>query len=251
MVHSCGELTGTVLVYIGVVLLRRNLPCVALYLLSRPIVASSPLRRTRTTEEFMVLLLATLAMQVAAAAAVANDASCSTSLAFVRPASSEALRNFLLGTWRLRKAMTYNAGGISGRFDGDATFADVSTDNSLVTFTESGRFTASAGSYSAGMDPVDMRNQLLYDFREPNEVSVFFDEAGTLTTSDSDVDLSQMRFLHTLGIGPTYEISEHSEGEVVYRGELEIETSNAFMLSWQATGPQVDGQIISLFTRDD
>ena len=61
-------------------------------------------------------------------------------VSFVRPSNGDSLRRFLLGRWKVRRVTQYKMGGISGRFEGEAEFAEVPLDDGrrLVRYTESG-----------------------------------------------------------------------------------------------------------------
>ena len=87
--------------------------------------------------------------------------------AFKRPTTCATLMRYLLGPWRLRKAMTYDVGGISGRFDGEAEWTVLPHDSrTLLAYSETGRFRPVSGQLSSvdATDTLETRNQLIYDF---------------------------------------------------------------------------------------
>ena len=50
-------------------------------------------------------------------------------IAFSRPMTNEALRTYMLGRWRVKRATKYTRGGISGRFQGAAEFSPLRNDD--------------------------------------------------------------------------------------------------------------------------
>lgn len=178
--------------------------------------------------------------------------------AYPRPATAEALRAYLLGSWTVKKATTYTRGGISGRFDGEAAFRleDYAGDaagaaaearrRTQVRYTEHGTF-AAAG--KGGME-LRTRNAQLYDFGDPSKLDVFFvdpDEAAGEEGSGGRP--ASARYLHSVDPA-TLAMTEEDDGMGnVYRGTLDIAAADAFLLSWEVTGPSKEGSIISMFSR--
>tara|TARA_B110001452_G_scaffold215242_1_gene186395 strand:+ start:600 stop:1298 length:699 start_codon:yes stop_codon:yes gene_type:complete len=167
---------------------------------------------------------------------------------FRRPATTEELRKYLLGSWRLRKATTYNSGGISGRFDGRGSFADFShPTRALVCYSEEGIFQPTVDQLPSS-ETLETRNQLMYDFSDPGgRVDVFYDDPSQADRSPEAV-VSNLRFLHSLHVG-TLVLTEHADGPDTYTGKLDIEAPHAFLTTWAVTGASTAGQIVSMYTR--
>ena len=73
---------------------------------------------------------------------IAATCTVAQSVAFVQPTSSDAYRKYFLGDWKLRKKLIYTSGGLSGTFDGNATFRplDVRAPR-LISYVETGMYT--------------------------------------------------------------------------------------------------------------
>ena len=173
-------------------------------------------------------------------------------LPYKSPATAEELRSYLLGDWTLKKAMAYKLGGVSGRFEGVATFRNLHlpSPHEVVAFSESGTFTG------LGDDPqqLDTRNALLYDFTECYRragapVAVLFDESEDRRAESAEALLAAARPLHTIEPGSLV-LSEHTDAlGTVWQGALEIEASDAFLLSWEGRGDAMEASILSFFSR--
>ena len=90
-----------------------------------------------------------------------------------RPRTANALRDYWRGSWRLTKQMTYERGGISGTFNGRATFAPLDQGNSSTWLAY-----ADSGVATLGDDTLEARNSLLYECSSADEIRCFFDDAG-------------------------------------------------------------------------
>lgn len=169
--------------------------------------------------------------------------------AFLRPTTAEGLRSYLLGAWTLRKATTYKAGGLSGRLEGEATFANMPhPTRELVRYSECGTFAAARG--KAGGAQLEARNAQLYDFsaREAPRVDVFYD-APSAAPRGAEEAAAAARFLYSIEPA-SLELTEQDDGAGnVYTGTLEIAAADAFLVSWEVAGPSKEGSIISMFTR--
>ena len=161
------------------------------------------------------------------------------------PACTGSLYNYLLGRWQLRKTLEYNRGGLSGSFDGVATFAPLQHEERLLlAFEEHGRFVADA----APAQRLDATHRLLYDFSSPQRATVYFDESRDDRSVASI--LRSARYFHSLQPGPSWAIEEHPCGPDVYRGELDFgDAPDAFELTWRVTGPRKEGRIRARFDR--
>ena len=167
---------------------------------------------------------------------------------FRRPSTSEELRKYLLGSWRLRKATTFNSGGISGRFDGKSSFANFAhPTRSLVSYSEEGTFQPIVDQLPSS-EMLETRNQLMYDFSDPSgRVDVFYDDPSQADRSPEAV-VSNLRFLHSLHVD-TLMLTEHADGPDTYTGKVDIEAQHAFLTTWAVAGASTAGQIVSMYTR--
>lgn len=194
--------------------------------------------------------------------------------AFVPPASVEGFRSFLVGQWTLRKVFTFKTGGLSGRFEGTATFMPFAP--LLLSYNESGSFTPD----KEDAESRDTRNSLIYGCSTTVEqIDVFFDQADSM--DDADEIMKQAKFLYSLSPTEpgTLVIESTADGSDTYSGALEISAADAyaspfskqrpavcrlrcaadsrlassrfcsFLLTWRVQGPQQDGTILSLFSR--
>ena len=163
---------------------------------------------------------------------------------YIRPATADGLRTYMIGAWKLQKAMVYKSGGVSGRFTGSCVFEPLS--DAVLRYEEQGEFTRQGSDES-----VATRNALLYDFSSPNgKVSVFFDAGSDRSSAEAIV--AQARFLHS--IEPSSLVLadvtvDDADADAKYEGYFEIERPNSFMLTWSMAGTRQEGQILSLFTR--
>ena len=175
--------------------------------------------------------------------------------AFLQPTTSDAYRKYLLGEWELKKAITFKAGGLSGRFEGRASFEalDEAAPN-LLAYSESGIFTSESGSTS------ETRNRLLYDFSEWSKVDVFYDVAVDRSSARSIVESARLLYslvpdsaeagvMRSAAATDGSQAVEASEDE--YRGDLQVSAENAFLSTWEVSGPAQQGHILSLFRRAD
>ena len=176
-------------------------------------------------------------------------------VAFVRPSNGDALRRFLLGKWRVRRVTQYEMGGISGRFEGEAEFAEVpivgefADGRSLVRYTESGEFRPSGDQLpSSSGGSLTTRNQLVYDFSNWERVDVYYDDPST--ERGPEADLTDLRFLHSLR-PETMELTDHPDGPDVYQGKFDIDAAHAFLTTWAVSGPRQSGNILAMLTRQD
>ena len=172
-------------------------------------------------------------------------------IAFVRPSNGDALRRFLLGKWRVRRVTQYELGGISGRFEGEAEFAEVPLDDgrSLVRYTESGEFRPGGDQLpSSSGGSLTTRNQLVYDFSNWERVDIYYDDPST--KRGPEADLADMRFLHSLR-PETMELTDHPDGPDLYQGKFDIDAAHAFLTTWAVSGPRQSGNILAMYTRQD
>ena len=166
--------------------------------------------------------------------------------AFTPPASIEAWRAFLVGQWTLRKAMNFRDGGLSGRFQGSATFLPFA--QNVLGYNESGTFTPKEGGTER-----ETRNSLLYDCSAPDveRIEVFYDLATDRSSPEAIV--SGAKFLYAFEpLEPgTLSIKETQQGDDTYSGELEVSAPDAFLLTWRVRGTRQNGEILSLYSRSD
>jgi hypothetical protein len=171
-------------------------------------------------------------------------------VAFVRPSSSDSLRRFLLGRWKVQRVTQYKMGGISGRFEGEAEFAEVPLDDGrrLVRYTESGEFRPSGDQLpSSSGGSLTTRNQLVYDFSDWERVDVYYDDPSS--ERGHEAELADLRFLHSLR-PETMELTDHPDGPDVYQGKFDIDAANAFLTTWAVSGPRQSGNILAMLTRE-
>ena len=159
--------------------------------------------------------------------------------AFSRPSNANALRSYLLGSWKLQKLMLYKEGGVSGRFEGTCSFAALDHSNDLC-YQESGTF-----SRKGSDNGVETRNALRYKFGLVNQHG----DANLVDCYFDDGTGAELRFLHSLNVD-TLEFEGIVEEEG-YSGLYEIEAQGAFMTTWSVDGPRQTGQILSIYTRLD
>ena len=175
-------------------------------------------------------------------------------IAFVRPSNGDALRRFLLGKWRVRRVTQFEVGGISGRFEGEAEFAEVPLDDgrSLVRYTESGEFRPGGGQLPSNSgDSLTTRNQLVYDFSNWERIDIYYDDPSTERSTEAD--LTDLRFLHSLR-PETMELTDYPDGPDgvdLYQGKFDIDAAHAFLTTWAVSGPRQSGNILAMFTRQD
>ena len=171
---------------------------------------------------------------------------------FSPPTTSDAYRNYLLGTWVLKKRTVFTAGGLNGQFAGNAYFRILDEKQpKLVSYVEEGIFTA-----DRYPEPRETRNKLIYDFSDWSKVDVFYDVA----TDRSSVAaiLGAARPLYSLTQDATHAGTMNSDktsdavggtGNEVFWGGLEVASDNSFLSTWNVEGTEQAGQIISLFKR--
>ena len=180
---------------------------------------------------------------------------CAAVLGFVQPSTPEAFRQYLVGEWKLNKRLHFKSGGISGKFEGQATFRllDPFT-KSLLAYNESGAFAPTSSSFEAR----ETRNRLLYDFGGDeafgsSSVSVLYDALDDEQRGSTEKIVAAARPLYALTTrGPgLLAITDEAlaDGRDEYRGEIEVQAPNAFLSTWYVSGPQQDGEILSLFRR--
>ena len=170
-----------------------------------------------------------------------------TAAAFVLPTTSDAYRSYLLGDWTLRKRLLYTSGGLSGTFEGTASFRPLG--RQMLSYVESGTFTSDSGQ-------LETRNRLVYDFSDWAKVDVLHDVAEERSTAEAI--LAQSRLLYSLSqderhagtmVSPRTTTAIGSTGGEEFWGELEIAAEDSFLSTWNVDGPAQKGQIMSLFRR--
>jgi hypothetical protein len=168
---------------------------------------------------------------------------------FVQPASVTDFRKYLVGDWELKKRFTYKGGGISGRFDGTASFADASTaSSSLLTYNESGTFAPSEPNFQSR----ETANRLLYLFAD-DVADIYFSPQAFDSSSSVESLLSQAQYLYPLrsrGEPGVLSIDHSADDGHTYTGTIEVDAPHAFIYSWRVRGPTQQGEIISLFKRE-
>ena len=97
---------------------------------------------------------------------------------------------------------------------------------------------------------METRNQLMYDFSSPEKVDVYFDPPSDAEERSSEEVLANLRFLNSLR-PDTLLMSDHPDGPDEYSGKVDIEAPHAFLTTWGVSGPFQEGQVISMFTRED
>lgn len=165
---------------------------------------------------------------------------------FASPCSPKALSTFLLGAWSLTKRLSYERGGKSGTFAGEATFAPLAGMDGVVAYVEDGTATLLPEQLQ-----LSARHALLYDCRDgagESCVQVFFDEASQRDSAVQIMDGG--RFFHTIDFAsqPLPEF-RHPCGPDMYYGRLLFESEDAFTLDWRVVGPRKSGAVVSRFRR--
>ena len=169
---------------------------------------------------------------------------------FQRPSTGEELRRFLVGNWTVRKVTTYKRGGISGRFEGQAEFAELLPKvESSIHYQESGIFRPTGDQLpSSSREPMDTRNQLVYEFAAPARVDIYYYESNATSATQQPALPAEMQFMHSLSLD-TMLLTEHQDGPNTYRGNVDIEARNAFLTTWDVTGPTTEGTVLTLYNR--
>jgi hypothetical protein len=176
--------------------------------------------------------------------------------AFSRPATSDSLRSYLLGTWALKKVTLYKVGGISGRFEGSCVFEsffdprrgknDPLHERGLLAYSEVGHFRPDEDSSQV----LETRNRLMYDVSNPTRIDVFFDDSHDRSAEQV---LAGLRFDHSLS-PETLQMAEATPAPglntmAAYSGQLDIEAPHAFISTWGVRGDTLDGVILSMFSK--
>ena len=121
-------------------------------------------------------------------------------LAFTQPTSPESFRRYLVGEWTVRKAINYKSGGISGHFDGAASFRLVDAKApsfwGLVLYSENGLFSPKSNDFQAR----ETRNRLLYDFSSSEKADVYSANAADESSSAAEIK-AQSTYLYSLQPG--------------------------------------------------
>ena len=177
---------------------------------------------------------------------------------FVLPTNSLQFQSYLTGQWSCKKVVRYTQGGLSGRFEGTASFTvlDAEAAPRLLAYSERGIFTPDE---AASFSEVETRNALLYDFRDWQRCDVLFDAAQDRSSAQSILAGGQllyslvpseegtMRSASSDGLGDAPAADDRED--VTYSGQLEVSAEDAFLSTWYIEGGAQQGNILSLFRR--
>ena len=180
-----------------------------------------------------------------------------TTNSFLQPKTPDDFKRYLVGDWKLRKRITYKEGGVSGMFDGEASFKVLDAKSpsywGLVAYSESGTFSPEQ---SATFPPMETRNRLLYDFSSAMRAEVYFDTLDDASRTSTEAIFSAASKLYDLEppVGPdaplgVLGISQAQVEGQTYSGQIEVEAPNAFISTWRVVGNGQNGEIASLYTR--
>ena len=176
----------------------------------------------------------------------APTASLSAATDWRRPRTSSQLLTYLLGTWSVSKNLQYTRGGKSGTFAGEATFARLNGDASIVSFVEEG-----TARLEPSGDTYDARQRLLYTADGSTDgVRVYFDEHIGARDDTSSV-VKGARFFHDIQFDDAIDLGPflHPCGPDMYRGKLAFDGESKFRLLWSVSGPRKLGVVTSTFCR--
>lgn len=181
---------------------------------------------------------------------------------FLPPKTTEDFRRYLVGDWEVRKAIRYKAGGISGQFEGQASFQvlDAASPSrwGLVAYTESGTFTPKQ---SETFGPMETRNRLLYDFSSATKADIFFDSLEDAARTDTEAIVAASTYLYSLKVprgtdprdaGVLEVLNAEVDGQAAgtqYSGSIEVASPNAFISTWRVLSAEQDGEISTLYKR--
>lgn len=168
---------------------------------------------------------------------------------FVLPTNSFQFQSYLAGQWSCKKVARYTQGGLSGRFEGTASFTALGAEVAprLLAYSERGIFTPDE---AASFSEAETRNALLYDFRDWQRCDVLFDAAQDRSSAQSILAGGQLLY----SLVPSEEGTMRSEDpatgpqDVTYSGVVEVSAEDAFLSTWYIEGAQ-QGNILSLFRR--
>ena len=106
------------------------------------------------------------------------------------PRTANGLHDYLVGGWRLEKALRYVQGGVSGTLAGEATFSPLQPD--VLGYLE-------AGQACLGSPPttVTATQRYVWDFSD-DSVRVLFDECAADRTAEAV--MSSARFFHAVDL---------------------------------------------------
>lgn len=175
---------------------------------------------------------------------------------FSRPATSDALRSYLLGAWALKKVTLYKVGGMSGRFEGSCVFesfldprrgkTDPLHERGLLAYSEVGHFRPDGDAIQV----LETRNRLMYDVSNPTRIDVFFDDSHDRSAGEV---LAALRFDHSLSPETLLMVeatpAPGPDAAAAYSGQLDIEAPTAFISTWGVKGDTLEGVILSMFSK--
>lgn len=136
------------------------------------------------------------------------------------------LERFLVGEWRLSRAIVDGSGGPAGEFDGQAR---VHAEDSLLVYRERGELR-----WGDHRGPAS--RCLQYRVVGPGQARVFFDYGD---------------FFHDLDLRTGYATAQHPCRADLYRGEFGVVDENHWWQRWVVTGPDKDHVIKTELTRQD
>lgn len=154
------------------------------------------------------------------------------------PTSGRDFQQFLLGVWRIRRLLTFQAGGYSGHFEGDARVEVLPDKPQTLLYQENGVFSSTDGS-----KVIEARQQYAFDCSQWPIQVLFVDQLTTpLKLGGHFVDLcfkedqTECEFSHLCGSD-------------TYSGTWRVLNADAFRWSWRIEGPRKDGEISSFYSR--
>ena len=129
---------------------------------------------------------------------------------------------------------------------GEATFARLNGDASIVSFVEEG-----TARLEPSGDTYDARQRLLYTADGSTDgVRVYFDE-HIGTRDDTSSVVKGARFFHDIQFDDAIDLGPflHPCGPDMYRGKLAFDGESKFRLLWSVSGPRKLGVVTSTFCR--
>ena len=91
---------------------------------------------------------------------------------------------------------------------------------------------------------------LALEYMDCGSVETLFDMARAASARLPEEVLANLRFLNSLR-PDTLLMSDHPDGPDEISGKVDIEAPHAFLTTWGVSGPFQEGQVISMFTRED
>ena len=163
-----------------------------------------------------------------------------------------SLREYLAGSWQLRRTVTARDGTVLGRVRvATATFSESGGERLL--YRECG-----AALLGAAKTPLQFEREYMYAFTGPTTADVSFHSSraprGSRSGSDAEAAVDDENgFFHSLSVEPDTGVgatTEHLCIDDLYTASIELARRDAFTWRWTVVGPAKDYTIESQFMRD-